>query len=63
MEAYSMDLSELVVDAYDADRGRSRQLAEEFEVSGAWGFASCSGCDVKREQWWRRSTVTDRDRG
>jgi transposase len=36
MEAFSMDLRERVVEAYDAGRGSSRQLAHLFGVSSAW---------------------------
>jgi len=36
MEAYSMDLRERVIEAYDAGRGSSRQLARLFGVSSAW---------------------------
>jgi transposase len=36
MEAYSMDLRERVIEAYDAGRGSSRQLAQVFGVSSAW---------------------------
>jgi transposase len=36
MEAFSMDLRERVVEAYDAGRGSSRQLARLFGVSSAW---------------------------
>jgi transposase len=36
MEAYSTDLRERVIDAYDAGRGSSRQLANVFGVSSAW---------------------------
>ena len=36
MEAYSRDLRERVIEAYDAGRGSSRQLADVFGVSSAW---------------------------
>ena len=36
MEAYSTDLRERVIEAYDAGRGSSRQLADVFGVSSAW---------------------------
>ena len=36
MEAYSMDLRERVIEAYDRGRGSSRQLARLFGVSSAW---------------------------
>ena len=36
MEAYSMDLRERVIEAYDLGRGSSRELARVFEVSSAW---------------------------
>lgn len=47
MEAYSMDLRERVIEAYDAGRGSSRELAEEFGVSGAW---------IRKLLWLRRET-------
>ncbi len=36
MEAFSMDLRERVIAAYDRGDGSSRQLAEVFGVSSAW---------------------------
>ena len=36
MEAYSMDLRERVMQAYDEGQGSTRQLAEVFDVSSAW---------------------------
>lgn len=36
MESYSTDLRERVIEAYDAGRGSSRQLADVFGVSSAW---------------------------
>ena len=36
MEAYSIDLRERVLRAYDEGRGDSRKLAEIFGVSSAW---------------------------
>lgn len=36
MEAYSMDLRERVMRAYDQGQGSTRQLAEVFGVSSAW---------------------------
>ena len=36
MEAFSMDLRERVMAAYDRGDGSSRQLAEVFGVSGSW---------------------------
>lgn len=36
MEAYSMDLRERVIEAYDSGRGSSRELARVFGVSSAW---------------------------
>jgi len=36
MAAYSMDLRERVIAAYDRGDGSSRQLAEVFGVSSAW---------------------------
>lgn len=51
MEAYSMDLRERVIEAYDAGRGSSRELAEEFDVTAGLGLVSCSGCVVKRVLW------------
>jgi transposase len=36
MEAYSMDLRERVIEAYDSGHGSSRELAQVFEVSSAW---------------------------
>jgi transposase len=36
MEAYSMDLRERVIEAYDTGLGSSRQLACLFGVSSAW---------------------------
>jgi transposase len=36
MEAFSMDLRKRVVEAYDAGRGSSRELARVFGVSSAW---------------------------
>jgi transposase len=49
MEAYSMDLRERVIEAYDAGRGSSRELAEVFDVSGAW---------IRKLLWLRRETGT-----
>ena len=36
MAAYSMDLRERVIAAYDRGDGSSRQLAEVFDVSASW---------------------------
>ena len=36
MRAYSMDLRERVIKAYDAGEGTSRNLAERFGVSDRW---------------------------
>ena len=49
MEAYSMDLRERVIEAYDAGHGSSRELAEVFDVSGAW---------IRKLLWLRRETGT-----
>jgi transposase len=49
MEAYSMDLRERVIEAYDAGRGSSRQLAGLFGVSSAW---------IRKLLWLRRETGT-----
>jgi transposase len=49
MEAYSMDLRERVIEAYDAGRGSSRQLAQVFGVSSAW---------IRKLLWLRRETGT-----
>ena len=49
MEAYSMDLRERVIEAYDAGRGSSRQLASLFGVSSAW---------IRKLLWLRRETGT-----
>lgn len=49
MEAYSMDLRERVIEAYDAGRGSSRQLACVFGVSSAW---------IRKLLWLRRETGT-----
>jgi transposase len=49
MEAYSTDLRERVIEAYDAGRGSSRQLAVVFGVSSAW---------IRKLLWLRRETGT-----
>lgn len=49
MEAYSTDLRERVIEAYDAGRGSSRQLAAVFGVSSAW---------IRKLLWLRRETGT-----
>jgi transposase len=49
MEAYSTDLRERVIEAYDAGRGSSRQLAGLFGVSSAW---------IRKLLWLRRETGT-----
>jgi transposase len=49
MEAYSTDLRERVMEAYDAGRGSSRQLAVVFGVSSAW---------IRKLLWLRRETGT-----
>ena len=49
MEAYSTDLRERVIEAYDAGRGSSRQLARVFGVSSAW---------IRKLLWLRRETGT-----
>jgi transposase len=49
MEAYSTDLRERVIEAYDAGRGSSRQLAVMFGVSSAW---------IRKLLWLRRETGT-----
>lgn len=36
MQAFSMDLRERVVKAYDAGEGKSRELAKRFRVSDRW---------------------------
>jgi transposase len=36
MKSYSMDLRRRVIEAYDAGRGSSRQLARVFGVSSPW---------------------------
>lgn len=49
MEAYSTDLRDRVIEAYDAGRGSSRQLAVVFGVSSAW---------IRKLLWLRRETGT-----
>ena len=49
MEAYSADLRDRVIEAYDAGRGSSRQLAVVFGVSSAW---------IRKLLWLRRETGT-----
>jgi transposase len=49
MEAYSTDLRDRVIEAYDARRGSSRQLAVVFGVSSAW---------IRKLLWLRRETGT-----
>lgn len=49
MEAYSTDLRDRVIEAYDAGRGSSRQLAVLFGVSSAW---------IRKLLWLRRETGT-----
>jgi transposase len=49
MGAYSKDLRERVIEAYDAGRGSTRQLAVVFGVSSAW---------IRKLLWLRRETGT-----
>jgi transposase len=49
MDAYSKDLRERVIEAYDAGRGSTRQLAVVFGVSSAW---------IRKLLWLRRETGT-----
>ena len=49
MEAFSTDLRDRVIEAYDAGRGSTRQLAIVFGVSSAW---------IRKLLWLRRETGT-----